>query len=166
MPVHLETTSAISSSVTLLRTSGGAFSSARLRRCRRFSSSGMLAVLQLRHACQVAGAARLLELQARALEFLADLRRALERGLLGLPDLLEVGVLLLEPGERLLQASPGALEASSFSFFSASCSIFSWMMRRSSWSSASGLESISMRMRAAASSIRSMALSGSWRSVM
>src|SRR2546422_373809 len=41
-------------------------------------------------------------------------------------------------------------EASSFSFFSASCSIFSWMMRRSSLSSASGLESISMRMRAAA----------------
>jgi len=35
------------------------------------------------------------------------------------------------------------------------------MMRRSSLSSASGLESISMRMRAAASSMRSIALSGS-----
>src|SRR5213592_2904491 len=57
-------------------------------------------------------------------------------------------------------------EASSFSFFCASCSIFSWMMRRSSRSSASGLESISMRMRAAASSMRSIALSGSWRSLM
>ena len=38
------------------------------------------------------------------------------------------------------------------------------MMRRSRRSIASGLESISMRMREAASSIRSMALSGSWRS--
>ena len=57
-------------------------------------------------------------------------------------------------------------EASSFSFFRASRSIFNWMMRRSSSSISSGLESTSMRMRLAASSIRSMALSGKKRSVM
>ncbi|MNP49057.1 hypothetical protein D3C76_1432200 [compost metagenome] len=56
--------------------------------------------------------------------------------------------------------------ASSSSFFSACDSTFSWIRRRSRRSSTSGLESISMRMRLAASSIRSMALSGSWRSVM
>src|SRR6266853_1998260 len=57
-------------------------------------------------------------------------------------------------------------EASSFSFLIASRSILSWMMRRSSRSMASGLESISILMRAAASSIRSIALSGRKRSVM
>ena len=58
------------------------------------------------------------------------------------------------------------LDASSDSLFSASRSIFNWMRRRSSRSSSSGLESISMRMREPASSTRSMALSGSWRSEM
>ncbi|CFO10122.1 Uncharacterised protein [Bordetella pertussis] len=58
------------------------------------------------------------------------------------------------------------MEASSVSFLTASRSILSWMMRRSSRSITSGLESISMRMRAPASSIRSIALSGRNRSVM
>ncbi len=57
-------------------------------------------------------------------------------------------------------------EASSVSFFTASRSIFNWISRRSSLSIASGFESISILMRAAASSIRSMALSGRKRSVM
>jgi hypothetical protein len=57
-------------------------------------------------------------------------------------------------------------EASSFSFLTASRSILSWMMRRSSLSITSGLESISILIRAAASSIRSIALSGRKRSVM
>ncbi len=57
-------------------------------------------------------------------------------------------------------------EASSFSFFTASRSIFNWIRRRSSLSITSGLESISILMRAAASSMRSMALSGRKRSVM
>ena len=61
---------------------------------------GDLAVLQLRHAPEIAGAARGLELEARPIELLADLRRALQRRLLGLPHLLEVGVLLLQGGER------------------------------------------------------------------
>jgi hypothetical protein len=45
-------------------------------------------------------------------------------------------------------------------------SIFSWIRRRSSLSITSGLESISILILAAASSIRSMALSGRKRSVM
>ena len=57
-------------------------------------------------------------------------------------------------------------EASSFSFFTASRSMRSWIRRRSSRSIDSGLESISILMRAAASSIRSIALSGRKRSVM
>jgi hypothetical protein len=57
-------------------------------------------------------------------------------------------------------------DAESLSFFKASRSILSWMMRRSSSSSSSGLESTCIRTRAAASSTRSMALSGRKRSVM
>ena len=98
MPVHLETTSAISSSVTLLRTSCGVVCSARCACASRFSSSGMRAVLQLGHARQIARAPRLLEFQPRALEFFLDLGRALQRGLLGLPDLLR--------GRRILSPDP------------------------------------------------------------
>ncbi len=58
------------------------------------------------------------------------------------------------------------IDASSVSFLTASRSIFSWMVRRSSLSIDSGLESISILMRAAASSIRSIALSGRKRSVI
>ena len=57
-------------------------------------------------------------------------------------------------------------EASSFSFLTASRSIFSWIRRRSSLSITSGLESISIRIREPASSIKSIALSGKKRSVM
>ena len=59
-----------------------------------------------------------------------------------------------------------SLEAASLSFFSASRSIFICMRSRSMASSSSGLESISIRRREAASSIRSMALSGRKRSEM
>ena len=55
---------------------------------------------------------------------------------------------------------------SSFSFLTASRSMRSWIIRRSSRSIDSGLESISIRIREAASSMRSMALSGRKRSVM
>jgi hypothetical protein len=122
--------------------------------------------LQLGHAREIAGAARGLQFQARALEFLLDMGGALERGLLGLPDLVEVGELALQFLISLSSISKRFLEASSDSFFSASRSILSWISRRSRRSISSGLESISMRMREAASSTRSMALSGSWRSVM
>ena len=59
-----------------------------------------------------------------------------------------------------------SLDAVSDSFFNASRSILSRMMRRSSSSSSSGLLSTCMRMRLAASSIKSMALSGRKRSEM
>jgi hypothetical protein len=57
-------------------------------------------------------------------------------------------------------------EASSFSFFSALCSISNCWICRSNWSISVGMESSSMRRREAASSIRSMALSGRKRSAM
>ena len=57
-------------------------------------------------------------------------------------------------------------ELSSFSRLTASRSIFNWINRRSNLSKLSGLESISILMREAASSIKSMALSGKNRSVM
>ena len=56
--------------------------------------------------------------------------------------------------------------ATSVSFFSASASICFCRISRSSASSSSGLESTSIRSRDAASSIRSIALSGRNRSVM
>ena len=70
------------------------------------------------------------------------------------------------PASSFSSRSSRSFEASSFSSFSASRSIFSCMMRRSISSSASGLESTCMRSRAAASSTRSIALSGRKRSVM
>ena len=59
-----------------------------------------------------------------------------------------------------------SLLASSFSFFSAWCSISSCWTRRSTSSISVGIESISIRSRDAASSIRSIALSGRKRSAM
>jgi hypothetical protein len=59
-----------------------------------------------------------------------------------------------------------ATEASSFSFLSAWCSISSCWIRRSTSSISVGIESISIRRREAASSIRSIALSGRKRSAM
>ena len=58
-----------------------------------------------------------------------------------------------------------SLEASSVSLARATCSISSWRMRRSTMSISVGIESISMRSRLAASSMRSMALSGRRRPV-
>ena len=52
------------------------------------------------------------------------------------------------------------------SFSIAACSISSWMMRRCTWSISTGIESISILSRDAASSIRSIALSGRNRSAM
>ena len=52
------------------------------------------------------------------------------------------------------------------SFSSAACSISSWMIRRCTWSISIGIESISILSRDAASSTRSIALSGRNRSEM
>ena len=63
-------------------------------------------------------------------------------------------------------ASRRCFDDSSVSFASAAFSISSWRMRRSTTSISNGMESISIRSRDAASSTRSIALSGSWRPVM
>ena len=63
-------------------------------------------------------------------------------------------------------ASRRCFDASSVSLASAAFSISSWRMRRSTTSISNGIESISMRRRDAASSMRSIALSGSWRAGM
>ena len=62
--------------------------------------------------------------------------------------------------------SSRSFEAGSFSFLSASSSIFIRSTARLSSSISTGEESISILSRLAASSMRSMALSGSWRPVM
>jgi hypothetical protein len=66
----------------------------------------------------------------------------------------------------LRSASRRSFDALSFSFFSAASSISSCMIRRVTSSSSAGIESISVRTMAPASSIRSIALSGRKRSVM
>src|SRR6185437_4537233 len=62
-----------------------------------------LAVLQLSHAAEIARAARGIQLQAHPVQLLADLRRALEGRLLGLPDFLQVRIFLFQPVQGLLQ---------------------------------------------------------------
>ena len=57
-----------------------------------------------------------------------------------------------------------ALDRGSSSFFRAASSISIWMILRETTSSSVGMESISVRMRAQPSSMRSMALSGRNRS--
>jgi hypothetical protein len=61
-----------------------------------------LAVLDLRHRLPVALALRLLHLQLELLELLLHMLAARERGLLGLPLLLEVGVLLFQTPDLIL----------------------------------------------------------------
>ena len=73
--------------------------------------------------------------------------------------LAQVGQLLVEGGQPL------GRDAASVSLASATRSISSWRMRRSTTSISVGSESISMRRRDAASSTRSMALSGRKRPV-
>jgi hypothetical protein len=125
-----------------------------------------LAVLELRHLLPVALAARLVHLGADLVDRFLDVLRAGDVRLLGLPDLLEVGVLALEARDLGLDGFEALLRRFVLLLLDASRSILSWIMRRSSLSIDSGLESISILMRAAASSIRSIALSGRKRSVM
>ena len=128
---------------------------------------GNAPVLELAGLGEVAAALRLLELEPRGVELLLDLGLAGDLVLFRLPALGQLGRLLLEVGELLLElARAGPSTPCRCSFFSASRSILSWMMRRSRFSISSGLDSTSMRIRLAASSIRSIALSGRKRSVM
>ncbi len=110
MPVHFETTSATSSSVTLLRSS---LLPALLFGLQRLLESalelGDLAVLELGHTPEIGRAPCLLELGARALDLFFDLRLALHQRLLGLPDLLEVRVLLVELRDLRFEVGKAAL---------------------------------------------------------
>jgi hypothetical protein len=127
---------------------------------------GQLAVLQLGHLVEVA-----LAVSSRSgglsLSISSLPGRCPGPGLLGLPDLVQVGVFRCSLSISSSISSKRFCEASSFLLLARprarSCS---WIMRRSSLSMTSGLESISILILAAASSIRSIALSGRKRSVM
>ena len=106
------------------------------------------------------------EIVARLVELLLEVGRLAELVLLRLQRAVSRRRLLLERGELLFEPRSRSFDAASLSFFSASCSIFSWMIARSISSSSSGFESTCMRRRDAASSTRSIALSGRKRSVM
>ena len=124
------------------------------------------AVGQLAGPRPIAVALRLLEFGARLLELLLQLLRAGELLLLGLPlrgqvgrFLLELRELLLELLQPLLRGLVGLLLqrlALDLQLHDAAVELVDFL----------GLESIAMRSRAAASSIRSIALSGRKRSVM
>ena len=124
------------------------------------------AVLDLARLLQVALAQQPLGLDAQLVELAAQLALALEGRLLPLPAGLERAQLLLVVGEVALQRPSRSRDAGSDSFWSANSSIFSRSTCRRSRSISSGEDSISMRSREAASSMRSIALSGSWRPVM
>ncbi len=63
------------------------------------------AVLQFRHARQILRAARRIQVLARALQLLLDVRGALDRGLLRLPHLLEIRVFLFQRLQRVFQGA-------------------------------------------------------------
>ena len=69
----------------------------------RCSSAGNAAVLQFGHARQILRAARRVEVLARPLQFLLDVRGALHRGLLRLPHFLEIRVFLLQRLQGVFQ---------------------------------------------------------------
>ncbi|MCY1442329.1 hypothetical protein D9M71_586940 [compost metagenome] len=166
MPVHFDTTSAISSSVTLLRSNWFSVLPCWSTICRLRSRSGITPYC------------------SSAMRFRSPLRRAASSSwrdcsifcwICAEPCTSAFSEAQISSRSEYSRSSRSIssvsfskrfFAASSSSFFSACDSTFSWIRRRSRRSSTSGLESISMRMRLAASSIRSMALSGSWRSVM
>ena len=135
-------------------------------RARASSRSGAAQPLELALALGPLG------LRARGLEPLLDLADLGDRVLLVLPAGDHRVALLRElrpapPRWRRGAAARRRRRAgSSTSSASAVFSISSWRMRRSTTSISNGIESISMRRRDAASSTRSIALSGSWRPVM
>jgi hypothetical protein len=160
-PVHLETTSAMSSAST------SSFS-IDCSAWRSFEVGGGLldttlqlgdpAVADLGGQVEVGLA---LDLRAEVLELLFQVADRVDRLLLGLPVLLHLGELHVELGELLVEGVEPLLgDRSSLSFSSATCSISSCRMRRPTTSISVGIESISMRSFEAASSTRSMALSG------
>ncbi|KWT97198.1 hypothetical protein APY03_1758 [Variovorax sp. WDL1] len=71
--------------------------------------AGQLAVLQLGNLVEVALAGEFGNLELDLVDLLADVRAALGLGLLGLPDLVEVGELLLHAGDVLLDQAQALL---------------------------------------------------------
>ena len=169
MPVHRATTSAISSSVTSSRRR-------RLPPWRRASISsspcelalelGQAPVTQLRHPVEVVAALGLLDLAPHFLDLLAQGLDLLDGRPLGLP----LGAHGVGLGPQVGELAPERLEAVAagrvLSLLSAASSTSSRVTRRVTWSSSCGIESISVRITAQASSTRSMALSGRKRSLM
>jgi hypothetical protein len=103
---------------------------------------------------------------AQLLDLLAQLR-TLPIAFFSLPlGALGVGLPSFRSAAPCFSSSRRLAGGLSFSFFSAVSSISSCMTRRLSSSSSCGIESISVRIMAQASSTRSIALSGRKRSVM
>ena len=119
-----------------------------------------LAVADLRDALQVAFALGALGLHAQLVDAPCRVLDPFERLLLLRPARGERVAPLLRLGELASRAARGRRGSACAS------SISSWITRRFASSSSSGLESISMRSRDAASSTRSIALSGRKRSAM
>ena len=111
MPVARDTTSAISSTPTCVRSSRASPS-----RCAAvsasfscFSSCGILPYCSSLILLPVALALGLVHLELGALELFLDVGRALHARLLGLPDFLEVGVFLLEALDLVLDEAQALL---------------------------------------------------------
>ena len=166
IPVQRASTSAISTSVTLLRSSFIVLPSDWVAASSCFSKSGnlpywisdILAKSPTRRACS----SEIFACSISALMFWVPLRDAFSA--FHSSSSSEYSRSLCSNSS--LSISRRFLLASSDSLFSACCSSLSWIMRRSKRSSDSGLESICIRMLDAASSIKSIALSGSWRSAI
>ncbi len=166
MPVQRDTTSAISSSVTLSCTSLKSLASSSCAAANCFSSCGSrpywISLMRAKSWRRCAASRSSLACSTCSLIFVAPCSAAFSDFQISLRSENSRS----RPSMSFSRSAKRCREASSFSFFSISRWIFSWITRRSRRSSSSGLESISMRRREAASSIRSMALSGSWRSVI
>ena len=166
MPVHILTTSAISSSPTLLRSKVVSTSSLSWAACKRFSRSGIAPY------CNSDMRPRSLLRRATSSSCLATSRSSLNCCTPYTEAFSEFQISNKSANSFSCWASSSsklfkrAAAALSFSLRSASRSIFNWIMCRSNLSITSGLESISIRIRLPASSIKSIALSGNWRSVI
>ena len=164
--VHLDTTSAISSSVTLLRSNCVSCFSAKDAVANFFSSSGIWPY------CNSA-----MRVKSPARRAVSNSKRARSNSPLIVCAPCKADFSLFQMLSNLSDSlchfcksfsnfSNRFLDASSVSFFNASRSIFNCTIFRSKLSNSSGLESISMRMLLAASSMRSIALSGNCLSEM
>ena len=171
MPVQRETISAISSSVTSSRSSRLSACFARQRFLLRSSlcfELGQSAVLQFRGSIEIVVALGHGRSRARSCSISLTQRCEPCRSPPSPPPTGPAWSLPCPVARPVPCASVSSrsLLALSFSFFSAASSISSCITRRVTSSSSVGIESISVRIMAQASSIRSIALSGRKRSLM